>query len=290
MTAVSFVMERARTHFTANARDQITTITADCSISATTITVASAAGFTAGSLIDIDGETMYVVSVATLTVTVIRGQRASDAAPHTSGAIVRINPKVHSSDLLLALNDELADLSSPSQGLFRPEIVEIASTSSISVPLTPDGELIDVLSVRCKQRADRWVLVTGWSVVRHPISATFPAGWELRFNQPWVGNLEVTCATDFIPVDDTADDVEGTSGLPETAIDLLAVGMALRVGLGREIARNFIDSQGDTRRSEEVPAGANASAPAALRQLRQRRILAEASRLETRYPRQARNG
>jgi hypothetical protein len=291
MTAVSFVCERARTHFTANARDALTTLNGAINSSVTTVTVVSSTGITAGSLIDVDAETMYVADVPTsTTLTVIRGQRASDAAAHSSGVVVRINPKVHTSDLLLALNDELADLSSPSCGLFRPEIVEITSTASLSIDLAATGELIDVLSVRYHDTTDRWVYVPSWTAVKRPVSASFTAGWELRLNARIGRSLEVTCATDFIPVADYNDDVEGTSGLPDTALDLLAIGMALRVGLGREIARNFIDSQGDTRRSEEVPAGANASAPAALRALRQRRIFGEVSRLETRYPRQVRNG
>jgi hypothetical protein len=52
----------------------------------------------------------------------------------------------------------------------------------------------------------------------------------------------------------------------------------------REIRRNFIDTQGDTRRSEEVPAGAIGNSITNLLRLRRDRITAEAMKLAKQYP------
>ena len=53
---------------------------------------------------------------------------------------------------------------------------------------------------------------------------------------------------------------------------------------GREIKRDFTESQGDTRRAGEVPAGAVAASSRNLQILRQQRITSEAAKLEAIYP------
>jgi hypothetical protein len=52
----------------------------------------------------------------------------------------------------------------------------------------------------------------------------------------------------------------------------------------REIKRNFTESQGDTRRGEEVTSGAIGNSIQNLQRLRRDRIQAEAARLIRGYP------
>jgi hypothetical protein len=52
----------------------------------------------------------------------------------------------------------------------------------------------------------------------------------------------------------------------------------------REIKRNFVESQGDTRRPEEVVSGAITNSVSNLKALRRDRIIAEAARLARAYP------
>jgi hypothetical protein len=52
----------------------------------------------------------------------------------------------------------------------------------------------------------------------------------------------------------------------------------------REVKRNFIESQGDTRRADEVPSGAMNASVTNLLRLRRDRIQAEAARLNRQYP------
>jgi hypothetical protein len=61
-------------------------------------------------------------------------------------------------------------------------------------------------------------------------------------------------------------------------------GIILRMMNGREIKRNFIEAQGDTRRSDEVPPGAVRDSTTTLARLRRERIIAEAARLKAQYP------
>ena len=74
------------------------------------------------------------------------------------------------------------------------------------------------------------------------------------------------------------------TGLQPSATDLPPIGAAIRLMAGREIKRNFTESQGDTRRSTEVPPGAIAQSANGLARLRQTRIAAEAARLHALYP------
>ena len=72
--------------------------------------------------------------------------------------------------------------------------------------------------------------------------------------------------------------------MPQSCEDILEMGVLLRMMNGREIKRNFIESQGDTRRSDEVPAGSTRDSLTNIQRLRRERIVAEAARLKQQYP------
>jgi hypothetical protein len=62
------------------------------------------------------------------------------------------------------------------------------------------------------------------------------------------------------------------------------LGAQIRLMSPREIKRNFTESQGDTRRADEVAMGSVANSTAGLIRLRRDRIQAEAARLARAYP------
>jgi len=64
----------------------------------------------------------------------------------------------------------------------------------------------------------------------------------------------------------------------------VTLGAQIRLMSPREIKRNFTESQGDTRRADEVPAGSVAGSVSNLLRLRRDRIQAEAARLARAYP------
>jgi hypothetical protein len=66
--------------------------------------------------------------------------------------------------------------------------------------------------------------------------------------------------------------------------DILEFGVMSRMLSSREVKRNFIESQGDTRRSDEVPAGAMSSSFTNILRLRRDRIIAEAAKLARQFP------
>jgi len=78
--------------------------------------------------------------------------------------------------------------------------------------------------------------------------------------------------------------LQNISGLPTTCEDIVEMGVQIRLMSAREIKRNFTESQGDTRRADEVGAGAVANSVTGLLRLRRDRIIAEAAKLMRQYP------
>ena len=73
-----------------------------------------------GSIIEIGTELMYVTNVTSKdNIGVMRGYGGSTAASHTDGDVLRVSPQYPAHMILDALNDDLADLSSPRNGLFK---------------------------------------------------------------------------------------------------------------------------------------------------------------------------
>ena len=66
--------------------------------------------------------------------------------------------------------------------------------------------------------------------------------------------------------------------------DILEMGVLVRMMAPREIKRTFIESQGDTRRPEEVPVGSSRDSITNILRLRRDRIIAESSRLKRQNP------
>ena len=78
--------------------------------------------------------------------------------------------------------------------------------------------------------------------------------------------------------------MQSIAGFPESAEDILIIGAEIRLIAPREVKRNFTESQGDTRRSDEVPPGSVGNSITNLLRLRRDRITAEAAKLNRQYP------
>jgi hypothetical protein len=105
------------------------------------------------------------------------------------------------------------------------------------------------------------------------------------FDEPvQAGTLRVRYKTPFTRATSESSDLTSLCGLPATCDDLVELGVIIRMMAGREMKRNFTESQGDTRRADEVQAGAVLQSVANIQRLRRERIVAEAGRLKAQYP------
>ena len=246
------------------------------------------AGLRAGSVFEVDSELIYVweANTGNKTLVVERGHLGTTPAAHTSGAIVVLNPRFPKAQMLDALNQDIEDLSSPVNGLFRVVTQDVTyNGSDRQVNLTRATNVIDLLDVRLRYLADDFPVIRRVRLQRDLPTADFASGYALTFDESvMAGTLRVRYKAPFTRVSATTDSLQSVAFVPTSMEDILEMGVMLRVLAPREIKRNFLESQGDTRRSDEVPPGAMRDSSTNIQRLRRERITAEAAKLARQYP------
>ena len=265
-----------------------------------------------GVILSVEMELMYVTAwnPAINTATVIRGYFGSNQTAHAFGTVCYINPRYSRYDIGVAINDDLRSLSSPSNGLFRVGVAELTYNpvfQGYALGALPDN-FIDIIEVRYRIAPPYRTFppIRKWKVVRGVPDPVFPSGHGLiLYESGWPGlPIYVMYSAPFIKLVDTGDSVLRTPGtndeaapvngyyqgalvsnLRPTMIDIPVLGAEIDLTLPREISRNFMESQPDPRKAQEVVAGAVAGSVNALILRRQQRISEEATRLERQYTR-----
>lgn len=238
-----------------------------------------------GTKLSLALEDMYVWSKDSQTVTLERAIDGSVLSDHSAGDIVYVNPRFSNYEIFDALNKELLALSSPANGLFGVQDYELTYNPIIQGYDFP-YPVLDIYQVRytIPGPSREWWISQNWEYTRHSgdefgsdnalfIRDAFP-------NQAVVVKTKVAFNT--FPASLTADIADTL--LPESCYDILSLGAAVALSSPREIRRNFTETQGDTRRANEVPPGANLGGARELARQRQQRINEEAARLSQQYP------
>lgn len=245
-------------------------------------------GIRAGQVFEIDSELFYVWEAVsgTKTLTVERGWNGTTAAAHTAGAVVTVNPRFPRSQIFDAVNDELKDLSSPMHGLFQIKTFDFDYNGSADIiNLPPVLSIIDLVGVHIRVTGDNYEWVRKVRLLRDLPTDDFSSGYGLKFeNRIRSGRLRIVYKAPFTPLTNETQNLVNHAGLPSTCEDIINMGVQIRLMAPREIKRNFTESQGDTRRSEEVTAGAVSNSVNNLIRMRRDRIQAEATRLIRQYP------
>jgi hypothetical protein len=242
----------------------------------------------AGGVIQIDNELMYVWEVfsGSKTVTVERAWNGTTAAAHVSGSVAIVDPRFPRAQVLEAINAEIDDLSSPMNGLYQIKSLELnynGTWNMINLPTT--DKIIDLVSVTVRYIATDYPKITRCRLIRDLPNDDFNAGYAIRFDeQVRAGRMIVVYKAPFTNVTTEAQNLQNIAGFPTTAEDILMMGAQIRLVSPREVKRNFTESQGDTRRSEEVPTGSVSSSINNIIRMRRDRITAEAARLARQYP------
>lgn len=245
-------------------------------------------GIRAGTVIEVDSELMYVweVSSGTKTAVVERGYMGTTAASHTAGAVITLNPRFGRQSLLDALNQDIDDLSSPSNGLFQVVSTDVTyNGSDRQVDLTGASNVIDLIDVRLRYLSDDFPVIRGVRLHRDLPTTDFPSGYALTFDDDCMaGTLRVRYKTSFVRASSLASDIQSTCKVPLSMEDILEMGVMARVMAPREIRRNFTEAQGDTRRADEVGAGMILSSVNGILRMRKERLMAEKAKLTRQYP------
>ena len=289
MTTAATVLNRAARQLLAGTVEERNKLAATVNASATSITLSyNLQGIRAGSVFECESELMYVWEAEpnTKTVTVERGYLGTTAASHASGAIATVNPRFPRSQMLDALNADLDDLSSTFNGLFRVVVQNVTyNGSDRQVNLTSATSVIELMDVRLRYTADDFPIIRGVRLQRDLPTADFASGFAIVFDEPvMAGTLRVTYKAPFTRASSESSDLTTDCFLPATCDDIVEMGVMLRMMNAREVKRNFIETQSDTRRSDEVPPGAVRDSTTNIQRLRRERITAEAGRLKAQYP------
>lgn len=234
-------------------------------------------GVQIGQAIEV-GLTLYQVTdvdTATKTLGVVPVDEATD---HDAGAVVRMRPAYTKKRIIDEFNAELSDLST--QDLYRVVTIE---TDNDGVTAVPAGA-VTVLDVWTNEPSLAYVASRQFPEALYQIVDT-PDGLELRGPATSINPDFVVfgCAFNELPLDDDTVDVVDTTGLWGQALDLLPLGVAVRLLMGTESQRNSITGQGNSRRADEVPPAAVTGSMRSLASLRQQRLVAEQGRLRQRF-------
>ncbi len=243
---------------------------------------------TAGAIIEIGTELMYVTSVSGQNVTVMRGYASSAAADsHIDNSIIRANPQYPAHMILDALNDDLNDLSA--KGLYQVKVVPPFTYSAATQGYNLASDVLAVHRVTfTDESADKSEPeVRRWSLRRNRDTSTFASGVALVLaDEPTSGQtVRVEYKAPFATLPLTTTALTDT-GLHAEAYDLPPIGAAMVLMTFKPIARESITTQAPIRRSEEVQSGAISASIRDLRFRRQERIEAEKARLSQLYPTQ----
>lgn len=245
-------------------------------------------GIREGAIIQIDAELLYVWEAVpgTKTATVERGFNGTTASAHVNNSIVIVNPRFPRNQIIEAINDELSDLSSPMNGLFRVKSIDInynGSDRMVNFPVIED--VIDLTEVRLRYLSSDYVKIPRVSLTRDLPTSDFGSGMALTINQGTrSGTLRVSYKTGFNRITAETDDIQHICGFPLSAEDILVIGAQIRLVAPREIKRNFTEAQPEPRRSDEVAAGSVGNSITNLLRMRRDRITAEAAKLVRQYP------
>lgn len=289
MSTVAQIINRTQRQLLSGVVEERNKISGNLTTTATTVTFTyELAGVRSGSVIEIGSEQMYVWSVtdASKTAIVERAFNGTTAAAHTSGAIVTVNPRFPRNQVLEAVNDELADLASPMHGLFQVKVLDLSyNGSDRQVNLPAVANVVDLLEVRSRYKSDDYQQVRAVKLLRDMPTKDFGSGMALQLDQDIrQGDLRITYKAPFTKATVESDSIQTICGYPESAEDILVIGSQIRLMTPREVKRNFTESQGDTRRSDEVPPGAVGNSITNLLRMRRDRITAEAAKLTRQYP------
>ena len=289
MTTAATVIDRTLRQLLSGTVEARNKLASSISSSDTSITTTySLESLRAGQVFEIDSEVFYIweSDQSSKTLTVQRGYNGTTPASHAANAVITVSPRFPRAQVLEAINDELMDLSSPMHGLFQVKTLDYTYDGNARmINLTGATNMIDLIGVSVRYQEDDYPVARKAKLVRDLPTDDFASGYAIKFDQNvYPGRLRIVYKSAYSAAATESVDINTTCGVQESVTDIVTIGTQIRLMAPREVKRNFTESQGDTRRAEEVGPGAVTASISNLKQLRKDRITAEAARLARAYP------
>lgn len=237
-----------------------------------------------GSVLSWRGATLYVLELSASGLTVLEGYDGAPGCTIPAGTPMRVSPRFSDYTLFEAVCDQVDLLSSPANGLYgvvSESFSGMRTDDYYSIPMTVDGpvanSVLKVLGVRTALASYDWTVCNTYTATLNTSSP------HLRIFTDAM-HIEVTYATKIVRPTDYDDSLTADCGLPSSAIDIPALGVASTLMWGQEARRVNQRAQGDPRRAEDVPVTGATNAARELARRYSQRIDEEASRLMQRNP------
>jgi hypothetical protein len=244
----------------------------------------------ASGFIAIDNELCYVVDRDTTNqrIVVVRGVRGTTAAAHLAGAAVEINPRFPRFMVRSVMSEELEALPDT---LYVPKQATVAVGANGGwggVPVTADGFTVrDVVHARRASLSsldERFRRTDGYEVQMDPAGG---GRISLDVDIAVATTYKLTLACDFktslLRTLGDACDLVTDVGLAPGMVEILELGAAYRLLIGRSSVRLFPEAQGQARNAADVRASDMQQFAASMLKLKEFAIARETQRLYKRY-------
>lgn len=299
-STVENTIERIRRQLNSNVRLEINTLGATLTTSTNPVTLSYdlANSVRSGAVLSVGRELMRVISVnvASKEVTVIRGWQDTDAEAHAIDDEVLINPRFTRFDIYDAIIQEIDS--------WEPDIfttVDVTATvtggetEGFEVPLA-QANALGVISVNRNWTEDDSVVWPdmAFNLYRGRTASLTPttgSGLFIRFTKNGGyakknGNVVARLAVPYQSSDITseASDLVTDVGLTNSLIELVELGVKMRLMPDDEVARSGRGIQDEPRRDEAVQAGAAMNTGQAYLTLYNRRRAQEVRKIRNLYP------
>lgn len=306
-TTISTVIESIRRELNSKHRYEVSALGATLTDTDTVVTLAYELppSLREGAVIVVGTESMRVISVdpAPKELTVIRGWEGSTAAAHSSGAAVEINPRFASIDVYEALQDEVAGLPETLYRVDQTQVAVALGQDTIELPAAWSNlyGLIDARQFITDPITTTGVDRTSWPRIEGRVVRGVAATWtegpstgvyfrpKKRISNyagtAIAGHVYFTAALpwDLTDVAVTADLVVDV-GMQPSMLDVVKLGVKLRLLPDEEVGRSDRRGQDENRRASENPVGSALSAWRILNAQYVKRRTEESNRLRSLYP------
>lgn len=296
-STVSVTIDRIRRQLSSGYRNEINTLASAVTSSQTTITLTFTltANVVAGAMLSINTELLRVVSVDTSskTATVIRGFHDSIAATHDLGAEVWINSRFTGLDIYDALLEEIGSYGPQLYQVVTEELTVADSQEIVELPVSMADcyGIIDAnrywTDTSSTTQSNVWPRANVRLIRYDPAvwSAFSTSGLALRIIDPVAaGKIIVKAAVPYHTTFTLAQDLLVHGGLQESMLDVVSMGVRLRLLQANEAGVSARTTQDEPRRAQEVPPGSLVQQGQVSQALYRNRKMEEINKLRSLYP------
>jgi hypothetical protein len=296
-STVSVTIDRIRRQLSSGYRNEINTLASAVLSTDTSITLSYALtpNVAVGAMLSVGIELMRVVAVdeAAKTVTVIRAFHDSTAAAHNAGTEVWINSRFTGLDIYDAMLEEIGSYGPQLYQVVTEELTVADSQETVELPVSMAGcyGIIDAhrqwTDVGSTTQSTAWPRANVRLVRYDPSawSAFSTSGLALRFIDPVAaGKVIVKAAIPYHTTFGVGQDLITHGGLQESMLDVLSMGIRLRLLQANEAGMSARTTQDEPRRAQEVPPGSLVQQGQVSQALYRNRKMEEINKLRSLYP------